>query len=84
MQPVQFFDKDENLLATLICVISILNSPPVLSLRPCGKKSQTLAMSFFYSKNCAFPMALFAYLISPIISQISMICNLCHIKSGQS
>ena len=59
MQPVQFFDKDENLLATLICVISILNSSPVLSLRPCGKKSQTLTMSFYYSKNCAFPMRLF-------------------------
>lgn len=80
MQPVQFFDKDENLLATLICVISILNSSPVLSLRPCGKKSQTLAMSFFTVKIVIFRCVYLCLLDFSNHSQISMILNLCHIK----
>ena len=32
-----FLGKDENLAAILMCLLSVLNSSPILSLRSCGK-----------------------------------------------
>lgn len=85
---LSFFKKDENLLTILICVLWVLNSSPILLLRPYGKKLQISVISFFAIKVLLLWCA-YHTVISPIIFYfcslyIFTFFGLCHVKSAQS